>query len=276
MRWKRLVGLLALCGTLALAGAPLVSRGEKASADGGRKVADFTLTDPRDGKAVSLADFGAKKAVVVVFLGTECPISNAYLPRLAALSKEYAPRGVQFLAVNANSQDTPARVAAHARKHAVPFPVLKDDGCTLADLVAARRTPEAFVLDADRRVRYRGRIDDQYGLGTARSRPTRRDLALALDEVLAGKPVGTPAAPAPGCLIARPVAPKAGVPRDLRPGGVAPAPGPLPGVPPARPDRPHGAAQLRRRQQLVGHHPRGGGAGAHAAVAGRPRARAVL
>src|SRR5580704_8359538 len=63
----------------------------------GQKIADFTLNDPA-GKAWSLADFKDKKAVVVIFIGTECPINNAFLPRLVELHKEYGPRGVQFLA----------------------------------------------------------------------------------------------------------------------------------------------------------------------------------
>src|SRR6476661_2129789 len=74
-----------------------------------RKVAAFTLEDVT-GRPRSLADFRDKKALVV-FLGTECPISNSYVPRLAELHTAYAPRGVQFLAVNSNSQDTPARIA---------------------------------------------------------------------------------------------------------------------------------------------------------------------
>jgi peroxiredoxin len=171
----------------------------------GKTVANFTLNDPRTGKAVSLADFKDKKAIVVVFMGTECPINNAYLPRLAQFQKDYAGKGVQFVAINANVQDTPAIVAEHARKNEVPFPVLKDEGSTVADQFGARRTPEAFVLDASRIIRYQGRIDDQYGYGYKRGQPTRRDLAEALDELLAGKPVTVASTPVLGCLIARAV-----------------------------------------------------------------------
>ena len=64
--------------------------------------------------------------MVVVFAGTECPINNAYMPRLGELHKQYSPKGVQFLAVNANVQDTPGPHRAHAKKNDVPFPVLKD------------------------------------------------------------------------------------------------------------------------------------------------------
>lgn len=176
-------------------------------APAGKKIDTFVLKDSA-GKAVSLADFKAQKAVVVLFLGTECPINNNYLPRLAELHKEYADKGVQFLAINANRQDSAERIAKHAKEHAIPFPVLKDEIAAVADRFAAQRTPEAFVLDAERVVRYQGRIDDQFGIGFQRPKPSRRDLAEALDSVLAGKPVEKPALPVAGCLIGRPVQPK--------------------------------------------------------------------
>ena len=175
---------------------------ETASRSVGKKVPGFKLTDSQ-GRAVSLADFADKKAVVVVFVGTECPVNNLYMPRLAELYRDFAPKGVQFLAVNANRQDTPERIADHAKKYEIPFPVLKDPGNQVADSFGARRTPEVFVLDAGPMIRYQGRIDDQYGVGIKRPQPTRRDLAEAIDEVLAGKPVSQPVTQVAGCLIGR-------------------------------------------------------------------------
>jgi peroxiredoxin len=168
----------------------------------GKRIEDFTLTDTT-GKTWSLAGLKDRKAVVVLFLGTECPINNAYLPRLTELSRAYEPRGVPFVALNANRQDSPAAVAEHARKNALPFPVLKDAGNVVADRFGAERTPEAFVLDAEHVVRYRGRIDDQYGVGYRRPKATRNDLAEALDEMLAGRTVTQPQTPVAGCYIAR-------------------------------------------------------------------------
>jgi peroxiredoxin len=168
----------------------------------GKTVADFTLRDTA-GKEVSLASFKDKKAVVVVFLGTQCPINNQFLPRLAELHKEFANKGVQFLAINANIQDTPQRIAEHAKKQKIPFPVLRDESNKTADMFGARRTPEAFVLDARRVIRYQGRIDDQYGIDIQRPAPTRRDLAEALNEMLAGKKVSVAATPVAGCIIGR-------------------------------------------------------------------------
>jgi len=173
----------------------------------GKKIEDFTLPDTA-GKPIRLADFKDKKIVVVLFIGTQCPVNNAYMPRLGDLHKQYAEKGVQFLAVNSNSQDSADQVARHAKLHNIPFPVLKDEGSKTADRFAAQRTPEAHLLDGDRTVRYLGRIDDQYGIGFQRAKPTRRDLAEALDEVLAGKPVSTSETDVASCRIGRPVKPR--------------------------------------------------------------------
>ncbi|MCI0380598.1 MAG: redoxin domain-containing protein [Gemmataceae bacterium] len=172
-----------------------------------KAVADFRLKDAA-GKVWSLADCKDKKAIVVLFLGTQCPINNAYAPRLGELHKEYEPKGVQFLAVNANEHDTPKSIAEHAKAHKIAFPVLRDENHRVADNFGAQRTPEAFVLDAKLLVRYQGRIDDQFGIGYQRPEPTKRDLAAALDEVLAGKPVSHAKTAVAGCLIARKPQPK--------------------------------------------------------------------
>src|SRR5215470_7275864 len=120
------------------------------------RTVDFTLKDAAD-KTWSLAGMKDSKAIVVLFLGTECPVNNAYAPRLAELQKEFADKGVQFLAINSNSQDTPARIAAHAKEHGIPFPVLKDTANVVADKFGARRTPEGFVVTPDGKVHYQGR-----------------------------------------------------------------------------------------------------------------------
>jgi mono/diheme cytochrome c family protein len=142
--------------------------------------------------------------VVVLFLGTQCPVNNLYLPVVAELHKKYGPRGVVFVGVNSNAQDDAAAVARHAKEFGLPFPVLRDAGAKVADRFAAARTPEAFVLDGTRTVRYRGRIDDRYDKGVQRAKATRHDLADAIDAVLAGKAVARPVTEAAGCPVARP------------------------------------------------------------------------
>jgi peroxiredoxin len=206
---KRLAVLLAPFCCLALPFSPPPFATADTAASGiGKPVPGFTLKDTR-GQSISLKDFKDKKAVVVVFIGTECPLSNAVLPSLAQLHKEYAPKGIQFLGINSNRHDTPEQIAAHAEKYGIPFAVLKDADNHVADQFGARRTPEVFLLDAEGKLRYQGRVDDQFGVGYKRAKPTRRDLAEALNEVLAGKPVTQATTPVAGCVIARATKPKA-------------------------------------------------------------------
>lgn len=172
----------------------------------GRKIDGFSLPDVH-GKSQDLAALAAGKPLVIAFLGTECPLAKVYAPRLAALSEEYAAKGVKFVAVDANLQDSLSEIAAFAKAYELKFPMLKDNNNRLADAAGATRTPEVFLLDAEHVVRYAGRIDDQFGFktgaGYAKPRLERRDLAAALDEVLAGKAVSQPLIKADGCLIGR-------------------------------------------------------------------------
>ena len=168
----------------------------------GREIKNFRLQDFR-GKHHSLADYDRHELLVVAFLGTECPLVKLYGPRLAAMAREYESQGVGFLGVNANSQDSITEIANYARRHEVDFPLLKDVGNQVADQFGATRTPEVFVLDRARVVRYFGRIDDQYGIGYVRNEAEQHDLRNAIDELLAGKNVSLPAQNAVGCLIGK-------------------------------------------------------------------------
>ncbi|MBI1904256.1 MAG: redoxin domain-containing protein [Planctomycetia bacterium] len=173
------------------------------------KVADFSLDDYR-GKRHALADYKDSKLVVIALLGTECPLAKLYGPRLAELSKKYADQGVTVLGVNANQQDSLAEIAAYARNHKIEFPILKDAGGRVVEGLGATRTPEVFLLDEKRVVRYRGRIDDQYGVGYVRKSPQHTELSAAIDELLAGKPVSRPVTEPAGCLIGKTREPKKG------------------------------------------------------------------
>jgi peroxiredoxin len=168
----------------------------------GKSVSDFSLRDFH-GNAHTLAQYDQKKLVVMAFLGAECPLARLYAPRLAELARQYAEKGVVFLGVDSNAHDTPTKLTAFANSYKVEFPLLVDAGNVLADAVGATRTPEVFVLDAKRAVRYHGRVDDQFTVGASREKVGRRDLAVALDELLADKPVATPSTTFTGCLISR-------------------------------------------------------------------------
>jgi len=202
---------LLLCGCAVLLMVPMILRSAEPPATKiiGKSIDAFSLPDARTGKPVALADFKDRKAVVVLFLGTACPVNNAYMVRLAQLHKDYSDKGVQFLGVNSIRTDSVDDVARHAEKYGIPFPVLKDADQKVANLFEARRTPEAYVLDEKRVVRYRGRIDDQYAIDVSRQLPTNAELVTALDEVLAGRNVTTPETDVAGCLIARARKPKA-------------------------------------------------------------------
>ncbi len=167
-----------------------------------RQVDDFVLQDYL-GAQHSLSDYADRGIVVVTFLGTECPLAKVYGAQLASLADKYKTRGVTFIGINSNQQDTPTELGHYARKHGIKFPLLKDPGNRIADQFDAKRTPEVFVLDQQRKVRYLGRIDDQFGVGYARPDATRNHLTQAIDEILAGKPVTVPFTEAVGCHIGR-------------------------------------------------------------------------
>jgi len=168
----------------------------------GRTVDDFALRDFR-GKSVSLSDFADERLVVIAFLGAECPLAKLYGPRLMQLADKFEEEQVTFIGINSNLQDSITEISAYARIHTIEFPLLKDVGNRVADQVKAVRTPEVFLLDRQRRIRYWGRIDDQYGIGYVRDDPTRHDLKIAIEELLAGKPVSSPVAESVGCHIGR-------------------------------------------------------------------------
>lgn len=149
----------------------------------------------------SLDNFGAPKAYVLVFIKNDCPLAQRYLPKAAAMDKEFAAEGVQFILVNTGSGDSIMDMAQHVLDYDVDTPVVKDVQGDVAKALGVTRTPQAVVLDAQRVIQYRGRFDDEFRLGGERPAPTRLDLHEAIVELLAGKPVSVPETVAEGCLI---------------------------------------------------------------------------
>ena len=168
----------------------------------GQTAADFALPDQL-GHEHSLAEMSDSKLVVVVFLGTECPLAKLYSVRLQALADEYAERGLAVVAIDSNAQDSLTDITHFVRQHELKYPVLVDRGHAVADQFGAERTPQVFLLDHQRVVRYQGRVDDQYLVGVVRNAPEKEDLRLAIDELLAGKEVSRPETDPQGCLIGR-------------------------------------------------------------------------
>ncbi len=189
----------------------------------GQRVSNFRLKDVANGHEVALYGYRGHLAVVLVFFGTDCPVGDLYAPRLAALNKEFKDRKVAFLGINANAHETVSQVAGYAKERGFDFPIVKDDGNVVADTLLIERTPEVVVLDGLATVRYRGAIDDQYGVGTRKPEPTKNFLRDALTEILTGGRVEIKATPVVGCLLDR-VPPKPTViPGGPRVRTVAPA-----------------------------------------------------
>ncbi len=164
----------------------------------GSTVADFKLPDA-DGKEHALSSLKGKHGVVLIFVSTGCPVSNAYNERMEKLAQEYKARGVAVVGINANAAETLDAIKQHSAQQKFSFPVLKDKGNVVADQLDAKVTPEAYFLDASMKLVYRGRIDNSRN-GDSISATELRD---AIEAVLAGKPVEKAEALAFGCSIKR-------------------------------------------------------------------------
>jgi protein-disulfide isomerase len=184
-----------LLATLTLAVCTVAQAGENLTI-GQSKITEIRLT-ALDDQAAAIKTAG--KITAVVFIATQCPISNDYNGRMKALYAAYAPKGVQFVFVNSNSTEPAADVAAHARQHGFDFPVYKDHGNKEADRFDAQVTPEVYVFDKTGTLAYHGAIDDQRN----EERVTKKPLSAALDAMLAGKPVPAAEHKAFGCTIKR-------------------------------------------------------------------------
>lgn len=239
--WETPRGGLALVLFLGLivaaAGRPVVAAANDEDHGGqgrdvvGRVIDSFELTD-HVGRTWHSDTWAERPLLVVAFLGVDCPLVRMYVPRLSGLARTFADRGVAFLGVGSNEQDSAQSLGQFADEFDLPFPLLKDHANQVANLFGAQRTPQVFVLDRDRVVRYAGRIDDQFGfqpraegqsglLNYQRPRPARNDLAIAVEELLAGREVSVPYTEVSGCLIGRAKSPDPASPvtwsRDIAP-----------------------------------------------------------
>jgi peroxiredoxin len=163
----------------------------------------FTLTDTA-GRTHTLAEWSGKRAVVLFFVTTDCPLSNTYVPEMNRMVQTYTPRGVLFYAVQGDATVAAAEVARHAKEFGYLFPYLFDPGETLAAHTGATTTPETAVLSPSGEVLYLGRIDNrQEDFGRQRVHITEFNLRDTLEAILNGKPVPRPRTQAVGCAITR-------------------------------------------------------------------------
>lgn len=163
----------------------------------GSRVTDFTLKQ-LDGVPVQF-DAIKGNVTVIMFVSVQCPVSNSYNERMNALYRDYTPKRVKFIAINANHTEPAPAVLEHARAHNFAFTVYKDENNVIADEFGATVTPETYVIDSSGTIRYHGSIDDSMNV----SRVTMQRLRAALDAVLAGKEPPQTETKAFGCSIKR-------------------------------------------------------------------------
>ncbi|HJN90891.1 MAG TPA: redoxin domain-containing protein [Verrucomicrobiota bacterium] len=163
--------------------------------------APLRITDI-DGRIHEPLALGKTKAVVLVFVLRDCPVSNVYAPEMTRIHKEYSRKGVAIFLVHPD-RDTDTKAArAHAKEYKLSAPLVLDHDHKLVRRAEAVITPEAAVFDAKGRLVYRGRIDNLYAdYGKKRFNTTRRELRETLDALLAGKPMTKRTTKAVGCYI---------------------------------------------------------------------------
>ncbi len=154
------------------------------------------------GEKITLGSILKKPYLVVIFLGTECPLVKIYLPQIGQISEKYQDVAA-VIGVDSNSQDTLEEIKTFVQSNKISFPIYKDLDGKLASALDAKRTPEALIVDRRGEVLYQGRIDDQYGVGYARESATREYLSAALDQLRQGHSVTVPRTEAVGCFIGR-------------------------------------------------------------------------
>ena len=194
---------LTLAAFLVLAGAVIAGSGRTdesalVAPPIGSLVDDFSLPGT-DGSNHSLNSLKGKNGSVLIFISVQCPVSNGYNERMEALAQAYSKRGITVIGINSNATESADAVKAHAAEKHFTFPVLKDQGNKIADKLGATRTPEAYLLDANNKLVYHGRIDNSKD----ESQVDATDLRNAMDALLAGKPVTKTTAMAFGCNIKR-------------------------------------------------------------------------
>jgi thiol-disulfide isomerase/thioredoxin len=169
----------------------------------GTPAPDFRLPDP-SGRLVARDEFADAPALLVAFLCNHCPYVQHIRAAFAQFAKEYVPRGLAIVAVNANDakshpEDAPPRMAEEIERVGYVFPYLYDESQATAKAYRAACTPDFFLFDRERRLVYRGQFDDSR---PGNGRPvTGADLRAAADAVLGGRPVPAAQKPSVGCNI---------------------------------------------------------------------------
>lgn len=168
----------------------------------GTRAPEFSLPGV-DGKTYTLDSFRECRLLVVIFTCNHCPYAQALESRFIELQAAYLDRGVRFVAINPNDADRYPdddfeHMKERAQRNAWNFPYLRDESQVVARAYDAACTPDIFVFDGDRALRYNGRCDDNW---KDPGKVQQRDLKRALEALLAGKPIDFEVHPALGCSI---------------------------------------------------------------------------
>lgn len=176
---------------------------DKISMETGTQAPDFQNLKGVDGRLHSLSDFASKKVLVIVFSCNHCPYVQAYEDRMVALQTEFESKGVQFIAINSNDtasypDDSFDNMMKRAHIKKFNFPYLRDESQAVARAYKASHTPHLFVFDQSRRLRYTGKIDDNWQFPDQVKEHYLRDALMALCDGRAPKESATFAI---GCTI---------------------------------------------------------------------------
>ncbi len=154
------------------------------------------------GRPFDLWQAGEGKVTVVVFTRSDCPISNRYAPEIRQLYDQFHPRGVEFYLIYVDPHEDAEAIRAHLKAYEYPCAGVRDPHHSLVALTGATVTPEAAVFAGDRKMTYRGRIDDRNAdFGKSAPEAAKHDLADAIEATLAGQRVAVPVTKAVGCYI---------------------------------------------------------------------------
>jgi peroxiredoxin len=167
----------------------------------GTPAVDFQLKGV-DGKTYGLKSFSGKKSLVVVFSCNHCPYVQAYEDRMVQLQNDYSPKGVTLVAINSNDdngypEDSYPNMIKRAKERGFNFPYLRDETQEIAKKYGAICTPHVFAFDQQRRLQYKGRIDDNRNPESVKT----KDLRDALDAILAGHKPGVQETRPFGCSV---------------------------------------------------------------------------
>ena len=168
----------------------------------GDRAPNFENLPGTDGRKYSLSSFDGRQILVFVFMGTGCPTCKATEERLISIQDDYETKGVQVILVNPNNAslsppDTLEEMSKRSNDANYNFPYLKDEGGRFALSLGAKTTPHAFVVDNERRLRYKGRVDN----ARQKSMITIHDVRQVLQDMTSGRKIGTPETESFGCSI---------------------------------------------------------------------------